>query len=394
MRSIDENGYILVKDNPLTKEGVFPYSGGQLGLEPSEKVFYVYRPAEELQDPETIESFKLVPFINEHQILGVDGVPPESKGILGVVGQNVEFDAPYLKADIKIYGENMKELLERGKNNISAGYSFVLDKTPGKFNGKHYDCIQRKIRANHIALVDEGRCGNDVRVYDSNTLYNYEPLNLSEKNMEISVEEFQKLTQRVDELENFKNKLKPYEEKEHGSLDSEEDLIASGGDPAESDTPETDKLAPETEADDEVDDEDVEADAEVDTEDEYEDGEEYDDERDAADGRHCAADTALRRRIRTLESKLKAQDSALFKQFAKRDSLAKAISEHTGTFVYDTMTLKDVVKYGAKKFGVAPSFNSVVAYMKGRIAPRKEKIIAQDSAGILSAKTKIEEFYK
>ena len=115
MRSIDENGYILVKDNPLTKEGVFPYSGGQLGLEPSEKVFYVYRPAEELQDPETIESFKLVPFINEHQILGVDGVPPESKGILGVVGQNVEFDAPYLKADIKIYGESMKELLERGK---------------------------------------------------------------------------------------------------------------------------------------------------------------------------------------------------------------------------------------------------------------------------------------
>ena len=103
-----------------------------------------------------------------------------------------------------------------------------------------------------------------------------------------------------------KNKLKPYEEKEHGSLDSEEDLTASGGVPAESDTPETDKLAPETEADDEVDDEDVEADAEVDTEDEYDDGEEYDDEKDAADGRHCAADAALRRRIRTLESKLKA----------------------------------------------------------------------------------------
>ena len=31
MRKIDENGYLLVENNPLTKEGVFPYSGAKIG---------------------------------------------------------------------------------------------------------------------------------------------------------------------------------------------------------------------------------------------------------------------------------------------------------------------------------------------------------------------------
>ena len=170
MRKIDENGYLLVENNPLTKEGVFPYSGAQIGLEPPDKIFKVYRPAEELQKAETLKSFELVPFINEHAMLGDYGVPAESKGVLGVVGQNVKFNAPYLTADIKIFGNKMKDLLERGKNNISAGYSFDLDNTSGNFNGENYDCIQRNIRCNHIALVQEGRCGKDVRVLDKNDI--------------------------------------------------------------------------------------------------------------------------------------------------------------------------------------------------------------------------------
>ena len=232
MRKIDENGYLLVENNPLTKEGVFPYSGAQIGLDPPDKIFKVYRPAEELKKAETLKSFELVPFINEHAMLGDYGVPAESKGVLGVVGQNVKFNAPYLTADIKIFGNKMKDLLERGKNNISAGYSFDLDNTSGNFNGENYDCIQRNIRCNHIALVQEGRCGKDVRVLDKNDIIpDALPLNLNncgEKNMQISSEELaelvKNLTARVDKLESFKDNLKPIEEKEHGtSLDEDEE---------------------------------------------------------------------------------------------------------------------------------------------------------------------------
>lgn len=46
------------------------------------------------------------------------------------------------------------------------GYFCDYELTPGTFNGIHYDAVQRNIRGNHIALVEEGRMGSDVRVMD------------------------------------------------------------------------------------------------------------------------------------------------------------------------------------------------------------------------------------
>ncbi len=47
---------------------------------------------------------------------------------------------------------------------ISCGYTCKIDATPGTFEGKAYDQIQRKIRYNHVALgpANWGRAGNDV----------------------------------------------------------------------------------------------------------------------------------------------------------------------------------------------------------------------------------------
>ncbi|MES1986804.1 MAG: DUF2213 domain-containing protein, partial [Pseudomonadota bacterium] len=52
------------------------------------------------------------------------------------------------------------------KIELSMGYTCVYDFTSGIFNGERYDAIQREIRANHIALVDQGRMGKEVRVLD------------------------------------------------------------------------------------------------------------------------------------------------------------------------------------------------------------------------------------
>src|ERR1700753_211727 len=74
-RRLDINGFVEIKDNPISKVGIFPYSGrqidsdGQLKLDP-DKIYNVYRPEEELNNSETIESFKLVPWTDEHAMLG------------------------------------------------------------------------------------------------------------------------------------------------------------------------------------------------------------------------------------------------------------------------------------------------------------------------------------
>jgi len=118
-RKPDINGWYEVKENPLSKVGVFPYTGamidpnGEFGLDP-DKVYNVMRPQEELEDPETIESFKLVPWIDEHVMLGEkkDGLTPaEEKGISGVIGENVFFDYKdqMLKGNVKVFAEGLKD---------------------------------------------------------------------------------------------------------------------------------------------------------------------------------------------------------------------------------------------------------------------------------------------
>ena len=413
MRKIDENGYLLVENNPLTKEGVFPYSGAQIGLEPPDRIFKVYRPAEELQKPETLKSFELVPFINEHAMLGDYGVPAESKGVLGVVGQNVKFNAPYLTADIKIFGNKMKDLLERGKNNISAGYSFDLDNTSGNFNGENYDCIQRNIRCNHIALVQEGRCGKDVRVLDKNDIIpDALPLNLNsgEKNMQISSEELaelvKNLTARVDKLESFKDNLKPIEEKEHGtSLDEEEENAEMAEKEQFAETAENplkeDDVAEVAEApeDEEVakDEGDLELEKEPLPSDVYTEAESLTTTDNCENKTKQALDSALKE-IKKLKQQMKKQalDSGdnVFKQIAKRDALAKAISKQVGTFVFDSMSLNEVVNYGAKKFNVPARYDVVLAYLKGAKNSVNNKIVGQDSIADIKTINAIEEFYK
>ena len=169
-KTVDYNDYWLIKNNPLSKVGVFPYLGSQISEELTpDKIYYVYRPAEELSKPETLDSFKLIPITDEHAMLGRrEGmIPAERKGIHGVTGENPEFVDGIITCDIKIFSEQLKNEIENGKKDLSVGYFCSYDLTPGEYDGQPYDAIQRDVKVNHIALVDEGRMGKEIRVMDS-----------------------------------------------------------------------------------------------------------------------------------------------------------------------------------------------------------------------------------
>lgn len=166
-KHVDHNGYWYIEKNPISRTGVFPYLGKQISdeLEP-DKVYQVYRPAEELFSPEAMASFKLMPLVDEHTMLGKDYTPAEQKGIDGVLGEKIERSGDMLTADIKIYSESLKDEIRNGKKELSMGYFCDYDLTPGTYKGQHYDAVQRNLRGNHIALVDKGRMGREVRVMD------------------------------------------------------------------------------------------------------------------------------------------------------------------------------------------------------------------------------------
>lgn len=169
-RATDINGWIEIKDNPISKVGVFPYLGRQIdpSLDP-DRIYNVLRPEEELSHPDAIESFKLIPWIDEHVMLGSaeSGLTaPERKGIEGVIGENVKYENGRLYANLKVFSNNLDDLIASGKRELSAGYRCRYEISSGVWNGIRYDAIQRDIRGNHLALVKEGRMGPDVAVLD------------------------------------------------------------------------------------------------------------------------------------------------------------------------------------------------------------------------------------
>lgn len=168
MKNVDENGFWEIKDNPISRVGVFPYLGKNISeeLDP-DTVYYVYRPSDELFSQETLQSFNTapVPLVDDHTMIGKGFTPAEEKGVHGVI-TNIRKDGDNLIGDLAIYSEEMKQKISDGKKELSMGYFCTYDVEPGEYNGIHYDAVQRSIRSNHVALVDNGRCGSSVRVYD------------------------------------------------------------------------------------------------------------------------------------------------------------------------------------------------------------------------------------
>jgi len=168
-RKFDTNGWFEVKRNPISKSGVFPYLGRSIplpGLDP-DKFYNVYRPASELAKQETIDSFKLLPWIDGHAMLGPnEDTPAELKGIHGVTGEDVFFEEPILYANLKLFSERLAKKIEDEKPELSLGFNCKWVLEDGVHDGVPYSIVQRNPCGNHLASVTEARCGHEMAVLD------------------------------------------------------------------------------------------------------------------------------------------------------------------------------------------------------------------------------------
>ncbi|MCO8160967.1 DUF2213 domain-containing protein [Pseudomonas sp. 21LCFQ010] len=380
-RTTDLNGWLEVRDNPLSKVGVFPYLGSEIGAPEPERIYQVYRPAEELSDPACIASFRLLPFIDEHDFLGAEqegGLPAERKGVQGMIGEQVYFAAPYLLGNIKIVSEAAKGLIEAGKIELSPGYRCRYDFTPGVFEGQPYDAVQRHIRGNHLALVSEGRTGPDVAVQDHLTITidsaELLPMAVATDNPDNG--------DTLAQIKALLEQLKPLlaSQAEANALLAEVGLAPT--DPVADDEP---VLDDEPAADDEpvADDEpalddDLAQDDEPTTDD--------DPELEAADKAVLKALDGISKRLGRLEKNARGMDAALLTSIAERDALASKLSGFVGTFDHSRMTTHAVAAYGVKKLGIPARKGTeriaLDAWLHGRVPAHKHSTITHDNAGV------------
>lgn len=148
----------LRADAHITRTGVFKYRNpdGSQRLE--------LRDDPEVHDPDSLASFAGVPVTDDHPAAPLDPSNAAAHA-RGAVGENVRRDGDRVAASITVYDAALIARMDRGKVEVSCGYSCDLDETPGVHpRYGRYDAVQRNIRGNHVAIVDVGRAGPEVRV--------------------------------------------------------------------------------------------------------------------------------------------------------------------------------------------------------------------------------------
>lgn len=337
--TLDLNGWKERKDNPLSCVGVFPYLGKDIPGAPDPGAIYnVLRPEEELADPECINSFKLLPWVDEHTVLGGDFTPAEQKGVHGVIGEDVYYRDGYLRGNIKAFSSTLDALMNSGKRELSCGYRCKYEYAPGIFEGQAYQYVQRKIRGNHLALVAEGRMGPDVCVLDGLDLFTF---TLDSMEFTTMADEDQNTnsaeagTPEPSPEMTLADLIKLVKELAPQIAEMQKALAT---------------LAPATEA--------VEAvnlDADPDDKDKV-----------------IAAMDAQIKGLQTTVSKLSADNTrSVIGEVAKRDALVKDLSAHVGVFDHSLMTTDDVAKYGVAKLGLACDSGHEVTALKAYLHNRK-----------------------
>ena len=173
VRSVDDNGFLHVKISPLTRVQVAPYFGKEipgwqkLGLD-ANRVYKGYRPESELKKLSTVNSINGIPIQLRHHPDFADNPAKDTR--IGATGTDGEFKYPYLMNSLHFFDKKAKDLIEsEGMRELSLAYRYKPDFSQSGVteNGQAYDFVMRDISGNHLALVEQGRAGHEVLVYDS-----------------------------------------------------------------------------------------------------------------------------------------------------------------------------------------------------------------------------------
>ena len=157
----EPEGYLLCLNVPVARTGTQEYWPEELGLPGGDAPVPVYRPEEEVFSPETLASFEGMPVTNNHPPDGVDieNIRRLQAGHAHNVRRGGGEESDLVLADLIITDPVLIDAILAGKREISCGYNYELHEENGQY-------IQRKIRGNHIAVVDAGRAGSRVSIKD------------------------------------------------------------------------------------------------------------------------------------------------------------------------------------------------------------------------------------
>lgn len=335
-RHKDPNGFLIIKDNPIAKAGVFDYllyevdNSYDKDSAQGNEVVRVCRTFDNLVLNK--DMFANKPIKLNHVWVGEDAMQAD-----GAIGSIITSSEPYLIADLIIYNP---ELIQKIENNeiieLSPAYDANILEESGEYQGEPFEYKQELKNVNHLAVVENGRSGSDLRIKDTGENMKLNAFKKALlKFMDAEAEKCEKV-EDADKRDLIRQVMaiagKPNEDFEGGE-DEKIDAITKilenlAYDPSE--TSETDDEEPEVEVNIEKDDE----------EDKKEEIEDEDSEGDA--------EFLIKKIAELIDNKLSEFENKLTRtQDAKAKAYAE-VSSVVGGFNSETMTANDIYKYGYK----------------------------------------------
>lgn len=169
---VTDEGYIVARNSRIARTGVQTYYAYELGLDKEMgfdpmKVIRLNRSPEEVFAPDSLRSFEGAPLTIDHP---AGGVTAENwKRLTNGDAKDIKEAGDFVNSTINIRSKDAATAYKAGKKQLSNGYTFGLDMTPGtNHKGEAFDGSQKNIRGNHVAMVDSARCGSACRIADSN----------------------------------------------------------------------------------------------------------------------------------------------------------------------------------------------------------------------------------
>lgn len=234
-KNIDEHTGFLTLNAVISRVGVHDYYGMELddSLDPF-KVYGVFRPPEEVFAKDSVNSFVNCPATDDHpsEMVTTDNAGRYIKGSISTVSE----DGDHLTSVMTITDTSLIRKITDGKVELSVGYTNELVKQTGEHNGKSYDFIQTNIKANHVAVVDRGRCGASCKLTADNgdIISNETKKGVTSMKVMIGDQEFEvadavakRLADAEEELKKKEEEMEDMEEEAKKSEDSISTLTAS-----------------------------------------------------------------------------------------------------------------------------------------------------------------------
>lgn len=178
VRRKDKDGRLHIELTNISKANICPYRGHEIpGWQElrlnADQVYNLLRDPEELA--KAAPTFQNLPLLSKHVPVNAEAHRPDL--VIGSVGTDASFQAPYLRNSLVVWAADAIKAIEladedpahpEAMKELSSAYYYKADMTPGTAaDGTRYDGVMRDIVGNHVALVKDGRAGDDVVVGDS-----------------------------------------------------------------------------------------------------------------------------------------------------------------------------------------------------------------------------------